>query len=96
MNPWLRRYLDGVAFPESSGIEHLDMLEARDRLAAAELDPRERHQLREADQELLGKASLFLEELERFVDLPAYRQERGIGSGRWWWYLDVLAAAQAA
>jgi hypothetical protein len=39
---------------------------------------------------LAEQAHLFHQELQRFVDLAAYRREHGIPPERWWWYLDVV------
>lgn len=106
MNNLLREYLADVDFPQASGIEHLDMLARRDRLEemVLTLSSAERQALREADARLREQAPAFLAALQRFSDLPEHRASLGQGQGqgqgiparRWWWFLDVLAAAQAA
>jgi len=39
---------------------------------------------------LVEQAHVFYQELQRFLDLAAYRREHAIPPERWWWYLDVV------
>jgi hypothetical protein len=93
MNRLVVHYCVDVQDPEVSGAEHLEMLQIRDRLAELEstLTSEEQNALAEADRVLVERASAFYQELLRFLDLAAYRQEHGIPPARWWWYLDVIS-----
>lgn len=93
MNKLLERYLIDVEHPDVSGIEHLQMLETRSKLAAVEssLTPSEKKQLIEADRKLAMQTNKFLAELSRFVDLAVERKQRQPEPNEWWWYLDILA-----
>lgn len=92
MNRLLVHYCVDVQHPEVSGAEHLEMLQLRDKLAvlAPTLTPEEQSTLAEADRMLAKQAQAFHQELQRFLDLAAYRHVHGIPPERWWWYLDVL------
>ena len=93
MNRLLKHYRADVEFPGVSGVEHLEMLHIRDKLAALadQLSGEERAALAKADSRLLEQADIFYAELSRFVDLASRRQQEQIPPSRWWWYLDVLA-----
>ncbi|MBI3360505.1 MAG: hypothetical protein HY023_05275 [Chloroflexi bacterium] len=97
MNELLRDYVIDTQHPDVSGIEHLQMLRNRSRLAEIEiaLTPEERQRLANADQTLVAHARGFMAELSRFVDLPDERRRLGITQEQWWWYLDVLAVLPA-
>jgi hypothetical protein len=93
MNRLLVHYGVDVQHPEVSGAEHLEMLHIRDRLAELEstLSSEEQEALAEADRVLIERSAAFYQELLRFLDLAAYRQEHSIPPTRWWWYLDVVS-----
>ena len=93
MNQWLVHYCVDVQHPEVSGVEHLEMLHIRDRLAEIEstLTSEEQEALTEADRVLVERALAFYKELLRFLDLATYRREHGILPAQWWWYLDVVS-----
>jgi hypothetical protein len=92
MNRLLAHYCVAVQHPDVSGAEHLETLHIRDQLAALSptLTEAEQAALGEADQVLAEQASVVSHELQRFLDMVAYRHEQGIPPERWWWYLDVL------
>jgi hypothetical protein len=92
MNTLLAHYRVDVQHPEVSGAEHLEMLQLRDRLAAIEprLTTEEQNVLAEADRALVTHAVAFAQEIQRFLNLQAYRHEHGIPPTHWWWYLDVV------
>jgi hypothetical protein len=97
MNEILKGYVVDARHPAVSGIEHLQMLRARSKLAEFEatLSADERQQLMAADQNLAAHAAEFLAELSRFTDLAEERRRLNIAEDHWWWYLDVLAALPA-
>jgi len=92
VNEILQAYVVDTKFPGVSGIEHLEMLKRRSKLAEMEqyLSSEESRQLVEADTRLVAHASEFLAELSRFVDLAEERRRLRVPSAHWWWYLDVL------
>lgn len=92
MNRLLEHYCVDVRHPHVSGVEHLEMLQIRDKLARIEgrLSDDERKALAQADRRLLEQADAFYAELSRFVDLAERRRERQVQPSHWWWYLDVL------
>jgi hypothetical protein len=89
----LQIYQIAVKYPESSGFEHLEMLQIRDELALIEneLNEREKEELALADQLLIKNSQLFYHELSIIIDLRQKRESEQISSASWWWYLDVLA-----
>jgi hypothetical protein len=93
MNRLIVHYGMAVQHPQVSSAEHLEMLQIRDRLAELEstLTSEEQKALAEADRILVERASIFHQELLRFLSLAAYRREHGIPPARWWWYLDVVS-----
>lgn len=97
MNELLQGYVVDTQYPNVSGIEHLEMLKRRSKLADLEhtLSREESRQLAEADVRLSTHAAEFLAELSRFVDLATERGRRRIPSSHWWWYLDVLVQVPA-
>ena len=97
MNEMLTAYVIDSRHPGVSGVEHLQMLHTRSKLAEIEnrLTAAEQQQLRAADQALVAHAAEFLAELSRFADLAEERRRLNIGQGQWWWYLDVLAVLPA-
>lgn len=89
---WLTQYETDVRFPDVSGMEHLDMLLTRSRIAAVgqELTPEQRGRLSDADQKLLHHADQFYQAIGTVADLAQWRSESAASPEEWWWYLDVL------
>lgn len=94
MNNLLKHYCICVEFPDVSGMEHLEMLQVRDRIKEIEsqLTTDEKTLLAKADRQLIEKAKDFFQELSHFVNLAEIREHQAISPARWWWYLDVLAS----
>jgi hypothetical protein len=92
VNELVQAYIVDTQYPDTSGIEHLEMLKRRSELAVLEqqLNRQERHQLAAADARLVAHASEFLAEIARFADLAVERRRLGAPPSHWWWYLDVL------
>lgn len=90
----LNNYTIAVNYPESSGFEHLEMLQIRDELALIEheLNELEKDKLSLADQLLIKNAKQFYGELSGIINLKQKRESEQIISTSWWWYLDVLAS----
>jgi hypothetical protein len=87
-----------VRFPDVSGMEHLDMLLTRSRIAKVEaaLTPEQQQRVQAADQELMFHADRFYTAIRRIADLAAWREREKATPAEWWWYLDVLAHAPKA
>lgn len=81
-----------VRFPDVSGMEHLDMLLTRSRIAQVEdmLSPEQRHRVQIADRELMQQAPRFHMAIRKIADLVAWRARENPSPAEWWWYLDVL------
>jgi hypothetical protein len=97
MNKLVQDYATDTRYPNVSGIEHLQMLHNRSKLARIEasLTSEEKQMLAEADQRLFMQVGEFWEALSRFTDLALERQRLQPPSSHWWWYLDVLAQTPA-
>jgi len=93
MNELLKNYLIDTQHPDVSGIEHLQMLRNRTKLAAlmASFSAREQQQLAIADQMLVAHAHEFVVELSRFINFAEERRRLQITPEQWWWYLDIIA-----
>jgi hypothetical protein len=90
----LTQYETDVRFPDVSGMEHLDMLLTRSRIAAhkGELTPEQYARLLDADQRLFHNAEQFYRAIAAVADLAEWRSESAASPEEWWWYLDVLAS----
>jgi hypothetical protein len=93
MNKLLEHYMTSVEFPEVSGLEHLEMLQIRDKLFELEatLSDGEKEALNKADRRLVERVAEFHKGLSRFINFEQRRQAQQIPATHWWWYLDVLA-----
>ena len=93
MNELLQNYVIDTQHPGVSGIEHLQMLHNRSKLAEIEptLTQEECQQLVAADLLLLFYAKEFWAELSLFIDLAQERQRLNVTRQQWWWYLDIMA-----
>jgi UDP-N-acetylmuramyl pentapeptide synthase len=90
----LTQYETDVRFPDVSGMEHLDMLLTRSRIAAAkeELTPGQAERLLNADQHLLQNAEQFNRAIATVANLAEWRLTSVASPEEWWWYLDVLVS----
>lgn len=91
----LEAYEIGVEDPEISGMEHLDMLLTRSKLAKVvdDLTPSQKARLTRADQELTRQAEQFYAAISRIANLKSWRDDEDAPPSHWWWYLDVLVEA---
>lgn len=87
-----------VRLPDVSGMEHLDMLLTRSRIAKVEaaLTPEQQQRVQAADRELMYHADRFYAAVHQIADLAAWREREEATPAEWWWYLDVLAHAPRA
>ncbi len=91
---WLTQYETDVRFPDVSGLEHLDMLLTRSRIALQKesLTPEQNERLLSADQHLLHNAERFYRAIAAVADLVEWRKTSAVSPEEWWWYLDVLVS----
>lgn len=94
LESWLAQYETDVRFPDVSGMEHLDMLLTRSRIAAEKdvLTDEQAGRLREADRYLLHNAEQFYEAIAAVANLAEWRETSGVSPEEWWWFLDVLVS----
>lgn len=94
---WLANYTGGVKFPNVSGFEILEMLQARSHLAMIEnrLSATERAELESADAIFLEHANEFYESLSEMADLQELRARENILPSHWWWHLDKLVQSKS-
>lgn len=94
----LSAYEVDVAFPDVSGMEHLQMLMFRSELHAMGhlLTSEQEARLATADKRLLRQAQQFYEAIQSIADLTGWRETAdGVTPEHWWWYPDVLAQIPA-
>lgn len=91
---WLTQYETDVRFPDVSGMEHLDMLLTRSRIAGEKelLTHEQTERLQEADQHLLHNAESFHEAIAAVANLVEWRETSRISPEEWWWFLNVLVS----
>ncbi len=89
---WFANYTASVHFPNVSGFEILEMLQARSHLALLEnnLSAPERAELESADAVFLAHAQEFYASLSEVADLVDARVRMNILPSHWWWHLDKL------
>jgi len=92
----LAAYEADVQFPDVSGMEHLDMLMTRSKIAKHEphLSDEERERLLRADHLLLQQARQFYRSIQEIADLDSWRRDEKAPTTHWWWYLDVITQMQ--
>lgn len=86
----LEAYRTGVAFPDVSGFEILELLDLRSKLAESEADlsPQDKTILEKADSVFLGNTPAFLRSLSGVGQLEDLRARASVPCSHWWWYLD--------
>ena len=89
---WLANYTASVKFPEVSGFEILEMLQARSYLAQIEdrLSALKRLELEAADTTFFTHAHEFYASLTDVTKLQELRARMNVLPSHWWWYLDKL------
>lgn len=91
----LAAYETDVRFPDTSGMEHLDMLLSRTKLENDKhlLTTGQRERLEAADQQMASQLDVFYAAIVQIGDLAKWREEFDPPATHWWWYLDVLSYA---
>jgi hypothetical protein len=88
----IQAYEIDVAYPEVSGMEHLEMLMTRSKIErrAAHMSAAQRERVQTADQSLLQQAESFFSSIAEVADLKSWREDEHVHHTHWWWYLDVI------
>ena len=86
-------YEADVQCPDVSGMEHLDMLLTRSKIAKAapHLSDKLLQRVLEADKLLIKQARQFYDAIESIASLASWRHNELAPVTHWWWYLDVIA-----
>lgn len=89
---WWQAYETDVHFPDVSGMEHLDMLLTRSKIADHDpfLTLDQQNRLYQADRTLLQQASQFYLAIASIADIANWRKHAKASRAHWWWYLDVV------
>lgn len=96
LNALLAAYETDVRFPDTSGMEHLDMLQSRTKLEnnKEHLTVEQMERLAAADEQLARQLDAFHAAIVQVADLASWREEIDPPATHWWWYLDVLSYAR--
>jgi hypothetical protein len=92
----LTAYETDVRFPDTSGMEHFDMLLSRSELENNRqlLTSEQKGRLTAADEQLASQLDAFYAAIVEVADLTEWREAISPRATHWWWYLDVLFHAQ--
>ena len=91
-------YATSVEHPYVSGLEILELLRLRSRLADVEpeLAAVERAALEAGDATFLHNALILFRQVSEVADLEDLRKQVGVRPSHWWWYLDSLTRVPVA
>jgi len=94
----LTSFCRGVAHPDVSGFEVLELLDIRSALAQqeGELSREAKRKLEKADSLFLAHAQQFYATVTEIADLKEMRKKAAIPPSHWWWYLEKLGRVRAA
>jgi hypothetical protein len=92
----LNAYETDVRFPDTSGVEHFDMLLSRTEIERhkQQLTPEQMDRLAAADEQLAHQVDSFYQSIACVADMAEWRAAVTPAATHWWWYLDVLAHAR--
>jgi hypothetical protein len=92
----LAAYETDVRFPDTSGIEHFDMLLSRTKLETNRelLTAEQKDRLAAPDEQMAGQLDAFYAAIVQVADLAEWREAINPPATHWWWYLDVLSHAR--
>lgn len=85
-----------VRFPDTSGMEHFDMLLSRTKLEnnRQHLTAEQKERLAAADEQMARQLEVFYAAIVQVGDLTDWREKINPPATHWWWYLDVLSYAR--
>ena len=96
LEPFLAAYETDVRFPDTSGMEHFDMLLSRTKLENNRqlLTAEQKDRLAAADEQMARQLDAFYAAIVAVADLAEWREAISPPATHWWWYLDVLTHAR--
>jgi hypothetical protein len=96
LEPLLAAYETNVRFPDTSGMEHFDMLLSRSKLENNKqlLTAEQKDRLAAADEQMARQLDAFYAAIVGVADLAKRREAISPPATHWWWYLDVLSHAR--
>ncbi len=88
----------GVNYPNISGFEVLELLDARSTVAEIEskLTHEEKVELEKADSLFLSNSNKFYKSVTQVADLNEMRKRAGIPPSHWWRYIEKLIKIKKA
>lgn len=88
----LGSFIVGVNYPNVSGFEVLELLDARSAIANIEnrLTQGEKAELEKADNLFLSNLDKFYKSVVHVANLHEMRKHAGIPPSHWWWYIEKL------
>ena len=94
----LRSFIVGVNYPNVSGFEALELLDARSVIAEVEskLTQEEKVELERADGLFLSNLDKVYKSVTQVADLHEMRKRAGISPSHWWWYIKKLVKTKKA
>lgn len=96
LEPFLAAYETDVRFPDTSDMEHFDMLLSRTKLEKNRqlLTAEQKDRLAAADEQMARQLDVFCAAIAAIADLGEWREAISPPATHWWWYLDVLTHAR--
>ncbi len=94
----LKSFIVGVNYPNVSGFEILELLDARSAIAEFEskLTEEEKLELEKADSLFLSNVDKFYKSISQVADIHEMRKRAGIPPSHWWWYIEKLVKRKKA
>ena len=95
---FLKSFTVGVKYPNASGFEVLELLDARSAIAEFEskLTEEEKAELEKADSLFLSNLDKFYKSVIQVADLYEMRKRAGVPPSHWWWYMEKLVKTKKA
>lgn len=94
----LKSFIVGVNYPNVSGFEVLELLDARSATAEVEskLTHEEKAELEKADSLFLSNVDKFYKSVTQVANLHEMRKRAGVPPSHWWWYIEKLVKTKKA
>ena len=91
-------FIDGVNYPDASGFEVLELLDARSAIAEFEntLTNSEKLDLEKADSLFLSNLEKFYKSVTQVANLNEMRNRARVPPSHWWWHIEKLVKSKKA
>ena len=95
---FLKSFIVGVNYPNVSGFEVLELLDARSAIVEIEskLTHEEKVELEKADSFFLSNSNKFYKSVTQVADLHEMRKRARVPPSHWWWYIEKLVKTKKA